>query len=117
MVDATKSTNPCKDLGDVHERIPGHLKKGFQELLRHESTVLNYVNSSPEATAKFLADPATVLSELKIPLDNNLAAILRAFSQKQDLTAQRTFCLPDGTQISPKIKVTLVSHRAAPGGV
>lgn len=103
-------TKPCGDVGDIPERIPIHLKKAMTALLRHESTILNHLNSSPEAASKFLADPATVLAELKIPIDSALATSLRSFSPNQDPSAQRSFCLPDGTQLTPKIKVTFVAH-------
>jgi hypothetical protein len=103
-------TNPCGDAGEVPDRVPAHLKKAMNDLLRHESTILNHLSSSPGATAKFLSDPATVLAELKIPVDSDLAASLRSFSPKQDPLAQRTFCLPDGTQLTPNIKVTFVAH-------
>jgi hypothetical protein len=96
--------------GEVPDRVPAHLKKAMNDLLRHEATILNYLSSSPGATAKFLSDPATVLAELNIPVDSDLAASLRSFSPKQDPLAQRTFCLPDGTQLTPNIKVTFVAH-------
>jgi hypothetical protein len=107
---ALMPTNPCGDAGDIPERIPSHLKKAMTALLRHESTILTHLNSSPDAAAKFLADPAAVLAELKIPMDRALAVSLRSFSLNQDPLAQRSFCLPDGTQLTPNIKVTFVSH-------
>ena len=102
--------NPCGDAGDIPERVPAHLKKAMAALLHHESTILNHLNSSPEAASKFLADPATVLAELKIPVDSALMASLRSVSTKQNPLAQRNFCLPDGTQLTPNIKVTFVAH-------
>lgn len=108
------SRNPCGDAGEVPDRVPPYLKKPMNELLRHEATILNHLNSNPDAAAKFLSDPATVLAELKIPVDGSLEAILRTFTQKQNPLVPPTFCLPDGTQLTPNIKVTFVAHTKPP---
>jgi hypothetical protein len=102
--------NPCGDAGEVPDRVPPHLKKAMNDLLHHESTILNHLNANPDAAAKFLSDPAAVLAQLKIPMDPTLAATLKNFAPKQNPLAQRTFCLPNGTQVTPNIKISFVAH-------
>lgn len=106
--------DPCNNLGDIPGRIPANLKDGFNALLRSEPLILKYLDSSPDAAARFLANPGAVLAELKVPVDSNLAAVLSGFAksnQARGLLTPRSFCLPNGQQITPNIKFSFVAHK------
>ena len=53
----------------------------------------------------FLRDPRAVLAELKIPISPLLKKRLQPDESVQDLLKPRSFRLPNGQVITPKVKV------------
>ena len=96
---------------EILRRIPPHLKKGLDGLRKHETQILDHINSSPEAASRFLSDPMATLTELGIQTDTQLASSLKLSSGgANNFISQRTFHLPNGKEIRPKITVTFVRH-------
>ena len=96
---------------EILSRIPPHLKNGLDELRKHEAQVLAHINSSPEASSRFLSDPIATLAQLGIQVDPQLASSIKLSSgSTQNFLSQRTFRLPNGKEIRPNIKVTFVGH-------
>ena len=96
---------------EILSRIPPHLKNGLDELRKHEAQVLAHINSSPEASSRFLSDPIATLVQLGIQVDPQLASSIKLSSgSTQNFLSQRTFRLPNGKEIRPNIKVTFVEH-------
>lgn len=104
----------CDSVPGIENKIPKDILKGLMDLRKHESKILSQLNSNPQLAEKFLTNPASALSELGIPVDSKLNARLKSFS-KDSFVQDRTFCLPNGTKVSPKINVKFIAHEDGRG--
>jgi hypothetical protein len=109
-----KSGGKRSDADFDESQIPPSLRGPLTDLRKHEALILTELNSDPDKAARFLTDPGAVLSEIGVPIDDNLRKALRsAFasaSGQQNPLTPRAFSLPNGQQIAPNIKVTFVAH-------
>ena len=105
--------NECEDTSSIPivKKIPPDSLKALNDLKRHESTLLDRLNANPQMAERFVTDPAAVLMELKIPVDNQLREKLKALRNQPSFLSPRSFCLPNGKQVTPKIRVKFVPHR------
>lgn len=101
--------NARDSIQEIKDKLPKDHHKSLMDLRKHESKILSQLNANPQLAVKFLTNPAAVLSELGIPVDSKLNARLKSFSKKSFLD-ERTFCLPDGNKITPKINVKFIAH-------
>lgn len=105
------NSDSCGPVPSIENKIPKDIHKSLLDLRKYESKIINQLNSNPQLAEKFLTNPAAVLSEMGIPIDNNLSARLKNFPKTQNFLAPRTFCLLDGSKIRPKINVKFIPHQ------
>lgn len=115
MAERIKS-NPCGVPPDIEGRIPPHLKKGLTALLSQEAKILDQLNSNPELAQIFITNPGRALAQMKVKVDPQLAAALRQVSGRPNPFTKKTYKLPDGSRITPSMKVTFMRHNPARSG-
>jgi len=89
---------------DLLKKIPPDLLEEIAALQVHEKKILDALKSEKLAK-RYLVNPAAVLRELKIPLPPNLNRRLKQLKGLEDITRPRTFTLPSGRQITPRVRV------------
>jgi len=107
------SNRECEDTSTIPivKKIPSDSLKALNDLKKHESTLLAQLSANPQLAERFVTDPAAVLMELKIPVDNQLREKLKALRNQPSFLSPRSFCLPNGKQITAKIRVKFVPHK------
>jgi hypothetical protein len=108
--------NPCDVPPEIEGRIPPHLKKGLNALLSHEAKILEQLNSNPQLAQTFITNPARALAQMGIVVDSQLAAALSGAAGRPNPFTTKTYKLPDGSKITPSMKVTFVKHNPAKSG-
>ena len=108
--------NPCDVPPEIEERIPPHLKKALTVLLSHEAKILEQLNSNPQLAQTFITNPARALAQMGIAIDPQLAAALGGMESRPNPFTAKTYKLPDGSKITPSMKVTFVKHNPAKSG-
>jgi hypothetical protein len=89
---------------DLMKKMPADLLEEIAALQVHEKKILEALKNEKLAK-RYLVDPAAVLRELKIPLPPNLKHRLKMLKGLEDITRPRTFTLPSGQQITPRVRV------------
>ena len=89
---------------DLMKKMPADLLEEIAGLQVHEKKILEALKNENLAK-RYLVDPAAVLRELKIPLPPNLRHRLKRLKGLEDITQPRTFTLPSGQQITPRVRV------------
>jgi len=89
---------------DLMKKMPPDLLEEIAALQVHEKKILDALKNETVAK-RYLVDPAAVLRELKIPLAPNLTRRLKQLKGLEDITRPRTFTLPSGRQITPRVRV------------
>ncbi|MGA3406128.1 MAG: hypothetical protein ABSD49_10405 [Candidatus Bathyarchaeia archaeon] len=107
------SKRECEDTYTIPivQKLPPDSLKALNDLKRHESTLLAQLTANPRLAERFVTDPAAVLMELKIPVDNQLREQLKALRNQPSFLSPRSFCLPNGKQVTAKINVKFVPHK------
>lgn len=94
----------------ITNQIPEDLLKVLQDLLKYEPKILRSFKNDPTMAKRFLTEPATVLSELEIPVDNRLRERLKISSSSLNFLKLQPFCLPNGKEVTPKINISIKEH-------
>lgn len=81
----------------------------LMKLQRHGDTVTERLNQDEELAAEFLEHPARALSRMGVPVDPALRKRLEA-ARPERPDRERTFCLPNGQEVTPKVNVRFVGH-------
>lgn len=103
-VKASVQTGGMRWPDDLMKKMPPDLLEEIAALQVHEKKILEALKD--ESLAKrYLVDPAAVLRELKIPVPPNLAMRLKQLKGLEDITRSRTFTLPSGRQVTPRVRV------------
>lgn len=89
---------------DLMKKVPPDLLEEIAALQVHEKKILDAL-SNEKLAQRYLVDPAAVLRELKIPLPPGLKQRLKGLKGLDDITRPRTFTLPSGRQITPRVRV------------
>jgi hypothetical protein len=105
--------NPCDVPPEIEGRIPPHLKKGLTALLSQEARILEQLNSNPELAQTFITNPAAALTKMGIHADPQLIAALNGAPGRPNPFVAKTYKLPDGSKITPSIKITFARHSPA----
>lgn len=103
--------NPCSTPTDIESRIPPGLMKSLTALLSQEATILKQLNSNPALAQTFVTNPGAALAQMGIAVDPDLSAALKAAAGKANPFVPKTYKLPDGTSVTPSIKVTFAGHQ------
>jgi hypothetical protein len=102
--------NPCDVPPEIEGRIPPHLKKGLAALRSQEAKILEQLNSNPSLAQTFITNPAAALTKMGIEVDPQVIAALGGASGRPNPFVAKTYKLPDGSRITPSIKITFVRH-------
>ena len=89
---------------DFIDRLPPDLKKEIQELRKYEKQVLEALKDQGTADL-FRVNPAAALARMKIDLSPVLRKRLAAGIPGQDFLAPRSFLMPNGKRITPRVRV------------
>ena len=99
-------------LRGIEQKVPPHLLEQLNALRKYEAQVLRELSSDTQLARSFVKDPASVLSQLKIPLGNQLREALKGAALQGDFSRPRAFCLPNGRKITATVDVRLMPHKA-----
>ena len=108
--------NPCDVPSNIEGRIPPHLKPGLTALLSQESNILSQLNSNPQLAQTFITNPGAALAQMGIKVDPQLAAALNGAAGKPNPFTTKTYKLPDGSKITPTMRVAFVKHTPTKSG-
>jgi hypothetical protein len=87
----------------------------LMKLQRHGDTVTERLNQDQELAAEFLERPARALARMGVPVDPTLRKRLEA-ARPERPDRERTFCLPNGQEVTPNVNVRFVEHERNRGG-
>lgn len=86
------------------DRAPRDIQEEIVALRKHEDRILEALKD-PEMADLYLRNPRAVFEALKIPLPPGLQRRLRSNSQAVNFLQSRSFRLPTGQVINPKVRV------------
>jgi len=107
--------NPCDVPPEIEGSIPPHLKKGLTALRSQEAKILEQLNSNPSLAQTFITNPAAALAKMGIAVDPQVMTALGGASGRPNPFVPKTYKLPDGSTITPSIKLTFVRHTPTKG--
>ena len=93
---------------DMLARVHPDMRNALIELRKYEPKVLAAFKERPELAEKFVADPASVLATIGVPIDSQLRTRLKAVSLHPNFLKPRAFCLPTGKMLNAKVRVSIV---------
>jgi hypothetical protein len=106
--------NPCGVPPEIEGRIPPRLRKGLEALLSQEGKILDKLNSDPKLAQTFITNPALALKQIGVEVDPQLLAALNGAPRRPNPFTPKTYNLPDGSKITPAMKITFAKHVPAP---
>jgi hypothetical protein len=109
---ATKPTAKAPATGPIVEQLGPRLRAEFEELTKSEAKILRGLAAKGTAE-EFVRDPAAALRRMKVDVPPTIAARLKNPELLGDIIAPRSYQLPNGQVVTPRVTVRFTAGRRA----
>lgn len=109
---ASKPTAKPAAIGPIVDQLGPRLRAEFEELTKSEAKILRGLAAKGTAQ-EFLHDPAAALRRMKVDVPATMAARLKNPDLLGDLVAPRSYQLPNGQVVTPRVTVRFTAGKRA----